>query len=181
MVALSHRSEFPSATRSRARAQDHSRTSAAGFCFKPKQTTTLGCVAYDEFFRSDACSKDPIGYEGSPWNLFEYVRSSPAVHVDPSGKSLGTGGGPTLPTPIEGTEPYLCFGTCGWGYLALGSCTCNGFGSGLLANLTFRLKLIGCMEANCPTSARGGRIGQPALLSRLVAACMGTGTTCTCT
>ncbi len=31
------------------------------------------------------CSRDPIGYEGSPWNLFEYVGGQPTVGLDPSG------------------------------------------------------------------------------------------------
>lgn len=30
-------------------------------------------------------SQDPIGFDGSPWNLFEYVKSKPAMDVDPSG------------------------------------------------------------------------------------------------
>ncbi|MGV3485149.1 MAG: RHS repeat-associated core domain-containing protein [Planctomycetaceae bacterium] len=30
-------------------------------------------------------SRDPIGYRGSPWNVYEYVRSSPPTRVDPSG------------------------------------------------------------------------------------------------
>jgi len=31
-------------------------------------------------------SRDPIGFEGSPWNLFEFVASNPTVHKDPSGQ-----------------------------------------------------------------------------------------------
>jgi len=31
------------------------------------------------------CSRDPIGYEGSPWNLYEYVEARPLSNVDPSG------------------------------------------------------------------------------------------------
>ena len=30
-------------------------------------------------------SRDPIGYEGSPWNLYEYVQGCPASHTDPIG------------------------------------------------------------------------------------------------
>ncbi|TWT55957.1 RHS repeat-associated core domain-containing protein [Allorhodopirellula solitaria] len=33
-------------------------------------------------------SRDPIGYEGSPWNLHEYAGGSPTKNVDPSGKSI---------------------------------------------------------------------------------------------
>lgn len=30
-------------------------------------------------------SQDPIGFEGSPWNLYEYGRGSPSGNVDPNG------------------------------------------------------------------------------------------------
>ena len=30
-------------------------------------------------------SQDPLGYEGSPWNLYEYVFDNPSVAVDPAG------------------------------------------------------------------------------------------------
>jgi uncharacterized protein RhaS with RHS repeats len=30
-------------------------------------------------------TRDPIGYEGSEWGLYEYVDSSPLVYVDPTG------------------------------------------------------------------------------------------------
>ena len=33
------------------------------------------------------CSRDPIGFEGSKWNLFEYTNGMPLVRVDPSGKA----------------------------------------------------------------------------------------------
>ncbi len=32
------------------------------------------------------CSRDPIGFEGSPYNLYEYCRGAPLVEVDPSGE-----------------------------------------------------------------------------------------------
>ena len=31
-------------------------------------------------------NRDPIGYRGSKWNLYEYVASNPTRYVDPSGK-----------------------------------------------------------------------------------------------
>jgi RHS repeat-associated protein len=34
------------------------------------------------------CSRDPVGYEGSQWNLYEYVGSRPMISVDPDGKAL---------------------------------------------------------------------------------------------
>ena len=31
------------------------------------------------------CSRDPIGFEGSEWNLYEYVESNPLNSTDPTG------------------------------------------------------------------------------------------------
>jgi len=44
----------------------------------------LNACMYDGF-SPRSCSRDPIGYEGSEWNLFEYGESSPVVYVDPDG------------------------------------------------------------------------------------------------
>ncbi len=33
-------------------------------------------------------SRDPIGFEGSPWNLYEFLASSPLHDCDPSGKMI---------------------------------------------------------------------------------------------
>jgi RHS repeat-associated protein len=38
-------------------------------------------------------SRDPIGFEGSQWSLYEYVSSSPSVYNDPTGMFLGWGYG----------------------------------------------------------------------------------------
>ena len=35
-------------------------------------------------------NRDPIAYEGSPWNLYEFVGGNPTIGVDPSGKQLGS-------------------------------------------------------------------------------------------
>lgn len=48
------------------------------------------------------CSRDPIGYEGSPWNLYEYVFGSPVKWVDPSGLRTGA---PPRPGPRPGPRP----------------------------------------------------------------------------
>ncbi|TWU40552.1 RHS repeat domain-containing protein [Novipirellula artificiosorum] len=34
------------------------------------------------------CSRDPIGFEGSPWNVYEYVGSRPIVNYDPFGHEI---------------------------------------------------------------------------------------------
>jgi len=33
-------------------------------------------------------TRDPIGYEGSEWSLYEYARSAPTVYVDPEGNRI---------------------------------------------------------------------------------------------
>jgi len=38
--------------------------------------------------RLGSCSRDPIGYEGSPWNLKEYVGGQPTSFLDPYGFQL---------------------------------------------------------------------------------------------
>ena len=43
-------------------------------------------------------SRDPIGYEGSEWNLYEYVTSMPTIEVDSAGLSIWVL--PLRPTPI---------------------------------------------------------------------------------
>uniref|UniRef100_UPI003D2702F5 RHS repeat domain-containing protein n=1 Tax=Rhodopirellula europaea TaxID=1263866 RepID=UPI003D2702F5 len=37
--------------------------------------------------------RDPIGYEGSPWNLFEFLGGNPLMRVDPGGKGFLNEGG----------------------------------------------------------------------------------------
>ncbi|MDV6030518.1 MAG: RHS repeat-associated core domain-containing protein [Phycisphaera sp. RhM] len=41
------------------------------------------------------CSRDPIGFEGMSWSLYQYVRSNPAKSYDPTGLSP-----PNLPGPL---------------------------------------------------------------------------------
>ncbi len=36
------------------------------------------------------CSRDPIGFVGSPWNLYEYGNSGPMSGTDPSGKKFAS-------------------------------------------------------------------------------------------
>ena len=51
-------------------------------------------------------NRDPIGYEGSQWNLYEYGTSRPLITVDPEGLQFGM-----LICP-PGTHPGSCFGPC---------------------------------------------------------------------
>ncbi|TWU36632.1 hypothetical protein Q31b_49130 [Novipirellula aureliae] len=45
-------------------------------------------------------SRDPIGFKGSPWNLYEYVNSKPLISTDPLGL-LGD------PDPLPKTKPPI--------------------------------------------------------------------------
>ena len=49
-----------------------------------KRTSKLTCT-YDNRGRLESCSRDPIGYVGSPWNLYEYVDGMPLIATDPLG------------------------------------------------------------------------------------------------
>ncbi|WP_372716173.1 RHS repeat domain-containing protein [Novipirellula sp.] len=62
-------------------------------------------------------SRDPIGYEGSMWSLYEYVMSGPLIAMDPLGLQRGVGpvrpgirpgtGQPsTRPGTRPGSEPW---------------------------------------------------------------------------
>lgn len=64
------------------------------------------------------CSRDPIGYKGSEWNLFEYVNSVPLVMLDPSGLQVDSLSGmlkqcaskPTVAAQIECYELFISQG-----------------------------------------------------------------------
>jgi len=59
------------------------------------------CVGLESFTR------DPIGYEGSKWDLYEYVNSKPLVEIDPSG---------------EIAVPAICATLCIGGIACTGPC-----------------------------------------------------------
>lgn len=61
-----------------------------------KRTGNPTCT-YESRGRLESCSRDPIGFEGSPWGLYEYVRSRPSVLRDPTGL-IPPGNGPLDPT-----------------------------------------------------------------------------------
>jgi hypothetical protein len=45
-------------------------------------------VIYDSRIRLESFSRDPIGFKGSEWNLYEYCESCPLVNLDPSGEAI---------------------------------------------------------------------------------------------
>jgi hypothetical protein len=52
---------------------------------------------------AESCSRDPIGYGGGGWNLFQYVGSMPLIAIDPSGLETAV-----APMPV-GPKPPLTF------------------------------------------------------------------------
>ena len=52
-------------------------------------------------------TRDPLEYEGSEWNLYEYVYSNPLRYVDPSG-AVG------LPTDVDSVSQSI------WRYIRMG-------------------------------------------------------------
>ncbi|WP_430453468.1 RHS repeat-associated core domain-containing protein [Rhodopirellula europaea] len=53
--------------------------------------------------------RDPIGYDGSPWNLYTYHFSSPVVGTDPTGNEKDEGESTDVPLP---KNPECCEGFC---------------------------------------------------------------------
>ena len=68
-----------------ARAENRTAISAASTCVSSTSCRLKRTCTYESRTRLESCSRDPIGYEGSEWNLYEYVQGSPALLVDPSG------------------------------------------------------------------------------------------------
>ena len=55
-------------------------------------------------------ARDPIGYEGSKWNLYEYANSSPLIFVDSSGLESNPSGKPGHPP--SNANPLSCRPPC---------------------------------------------------------------------
>jgi hypothetical protein len=85
---------------------------------KRRYASTLIAIAFMLSFSSNAlamyapglgrfCSRDPIGYEGSPFNLYESLDGNPLIAVDPLGEdSFATTDLPYFPWGVPGV-PHL--------------------------------------------------------------------------
>jgi len=100
------------------------------------------------------CSRDPIGYEGSEWSLYEYVGGRATAGLDASGLSFGPGGPfPRLPRERSSASwPYFCFTFSGIGH---GVCECQ-WGRGSLAlHAAMAIAIVPCCEWSisvCPSN-----------------------------
>jgi hypothetical protein len=85
MVALLDKSLSTSKTALRARGATSSFNSRRAAALKSRNRIELGGFTYDACDRLGSCSNEPIGYEGSEWNFYEYAVSSPSTFVDSTG------------------------------------------------------------------------------------------------
>ncbi|TWT55996.1 hypothetical protein CA85_47040 [Allorhodopirellula solitaria] len=85
-------------TRARARVE-RCRSRRASCETTAKRTSKPACV-YESCRRLESCSRDPIGYVGSEWSLYEYVSSVPIQYMDPMGlQTFGDGPPPGMGSP----------------------------------------------------------------------------------
>jgi RHS repeat-associated protein len=83
------------------------------------------------------CSRDPIGYQGSEWNLYELVSSSPLSRLDPSGMISVFGYEP--PVELRPLSPIP------WNPCIIAAC--GSCGAMLAATVYFASE--GCSDVNC--------------------------------
>jgi len=86
MVIFAENTEHYVKTSPRARGQDRSCTLSALRCSKLSPHAALRERATQKDAQLGSCSRDPIGFEGSQWNLNEYVNGAPTNRFDPYGK-----------------------------------------------------------------------------------------------
>ncbi len=103
------------------------------------------------------CSRDPIGFAGSPWNNYEYVESAPMIKIDPTGQDSYWIGGSnpfdhsTICVDKQGGGFYCCaIGGIGRGKSSGSSscagnrtCSSSGGGNGFLNSCSFAAAACG--------------------------------------
>jgi hypothetical protein len=85
MVALTNISATFPQRPLRVRGQNHTYRLGAELCSKSSSRANLRGATYAECNRLESCSKDPILFTGSPFNLYEYTFASPINYGDPTG------------------------------------------------------------------------------------------------
>ena len=91
--------------RAHTRGGDRSHASAAFSCTSSTTCRAKRTCTYENRTRLESCSRDPIGYEGSPWNLYSIGGSRPANIVDPYGLSIEWPPGSCEPPSLEDLLP----------------------------------------------------------------------------
>jgi hypothetical protein len=88
MVAIADRAQtIPFTPAPRARGQRGRSGWSENFCGNPSKKRSFKRQSASQQSRLGSCSRDPIGFEGSEWNLYEYVGGRPLVNIDPLGLS----------------------------------------------------------------------------------------------
>ena len=85
MVAFAEITEAYAHSPPRARGQDRRRTCGDSLRRQPNESIEPRTTNYAGHARLGTCSRDPIGYEGSEWNLYAYCDSQPLTRLDPTG------------------------------------------------------------------------------------------------
>ena len=85
-----------------------------------KRTSKLTCT-YDNRRRLESCSRDPIGFTGSKWSLYQYVSSKPTKRLDPLGLRDSSGGHGWQPSDLPWVEDFI-----DWLNPREGDACCNG-------------------------------------------------------
>lgn len=115
-------------------------------------------------------SQDPIGFDGSPWNLYEYVESSPISRVDSQGLA-------------SAKTSYYCFvppNRC-WGY-----CVCTNsrkWNTSLIIVMLAAQTQCCAFSCICGTLSGGQPVQQAAMrrcMNTAVVSAFGTGSKCRC-
>jgi RHS repeat-associated protein len=88
MVALSQEFEVSGEYAQRFFASHHTYKSGSTRCSKSSIRRGLRRRIYDECDQLESCSKDPIDFQGSKWNLYRYVGNAPLHRIDPSGLAI---------------------------------------------------------------------------------------------
>ena len=96
MVALAQQFAFAAERTLRFFARHHTHGLGSALCSKLNVKANLRRLIYDGCEQLESCSRDPILYEGSRWNLYQYVDGRPLVAVDFSGLNF--------------TKPLYCHG-----------------------------------------------------------------------
>jgi hypothetical protein len=100
MVAIADRAQtIPFTPAPRARGQRGRSGWSRSFCGKPSDKRPFERPSPSQQSRSGSCSRDPVGYRGSRWSLYEYVGGRPSVSLDPTGhiKVIVPGSDPLMP------------------------------------------------------------------------------------